>query len=121
MIFGVELDDAAHAVVGTLFEDTVDHRLLCGEGSFDLRRLVALLRELDFETVDMRGTYKIPLGPTPRGKKGAPAQMVKKDHRLYGAAVETPDRGNWFFMLLGPDEAVQAAKPAFRAMLESAR
>jgi sugar phosphate isomerase/epimerase len=49
MIFGVELDDAAHAVVGTLFEDTVDHRLLCGEGSFDLRRLVALLRELDFD------------------------------------------------------------------------
>jgi sugar phosphate isomerase/epimerase len=49
MIFGVELDDAAHAVVGTHFEDTVDHRLLCGEGSFDLRGLVALLRDKGFD------------------------------------------------------------------------
>ncbi len=32
MIFGVELDDVAAEVVGTLFEDTVDRRLLCGEG-----------------------------------------------------------------------------------------
>ena len=34
MVFGVELDDAASTVVGTLFEDTVDNRLLCGEGTF---------------------------------------------------------------------------------------
>jgi sugar phosphate isomerase/epimerase len=49
MIFGVELDDAAAAVVGSLFADTVDHRLLCGEGTFDLGGLVALLRELEFD------------------------------------------------------------------------
>ena len=49
MIFGVELDDAAHTMVGTPFEDTVDHRLLCGEGSFDLRGLVALLRDKGFD------------------------------------------------------------------------
>ena len=49
MIFGVELDDAAQAVVGTHFEDTVNHRLLCGEGSFDLRGLVALLRDKGFD------------------------------------------------------------------------
>jgi sugar phosphate isomerase/epimerase len=49
MIFGVELDDADHAVTGTLFEDTVDHRLLCGEGSFDLRGLVVLLRDKGFD------------------------------------------------------------------------
>ncbi len=48
MIFGVELDDAAPAVVGTLFEDTVDHRLLCGEGCFDLPGLVELLRTKGF-------------------------------------------------------------------------
>jgi sugar phosphate isomerase/epimerase len=48
MIFGVELDDAAADVVGTLFEDTVDRRLLCGEGSFDLIGLVATLRDLGF-------------------------------------------------------------------------
>jgi sugar phosphate isomerase/epimerase len=49
MIFGVELDDAGHAVVGTLFEDTVDHRLLCGEGTFDLRGLVTLLHDKGFD------------------------------------------------------------------------
>ena len=49
MIFGVELDDAAAAVVGTLFEDTVDNRLLCGQGTFDLGGLVALLRDLEFD------------------------------------------------------------------------
>jgi sugar phosphate isomerase/epimerase len=49
MIFGVELDDAAPEVVGTLFEDTVDRRLLCGDGSFDLTGLVATLRSLDFD------------------------------------------------------------------------
>jgi sugar phosphate isomerase/epimerase len=49
MIFGVELDDAAEAVVGTLFEDTVNNRLLCGQGSFDLNGLVKLLRDLEFD------------------------------------------------------------------------
>ena len=48
-VFGVELDDAAPEVVGTLFEDTVEHRLLCGEGSFDLRGLVAVLRDKGFD------------------------------------------------------------------------
>jgi sugar phosphate isomerase/epimerase len=49
MIFGVELDDAAAAVVGSLFEDTVERRLLCGEGTFDLRGLVEVLRDKDFD------------------------------------------------------------------------
>ena len=49
MILGVELDDAAADVVGTLFEDTVDRRLLCGEGCFDLPALVNLLRDKGFD------------------------------------------------------------------------
>jgi sugar phosphate isomerase/epimerase len=49
MIFGVELDDAATDSVGTLFEDTVDRRLLCGEGCFDLPALVSLLRDKGFD------------------------------------------------------------------------
>jgi sugar phosphate isomerase/epimerase len=49
MIFGVELDDAAEAAIGTLFEDTVDNRLLCGQGAFDLNGLVKLLRDLEFD------------------------------------------------------------------------
>jgi sugar phosphate isomerase/epimerase len=49
MIFGVELDDAARDMVGSPFEDTLNHRLLCGEGSFDLPGLVAVLRGLSFD------------------------------------------------------------------------
>lgn len=49
MVFGVELDDAAAEIVGSQFEDTVDHRLLCGEGTFDLDGLVAVLRDLGFD------------------------------------------------------------------------
>ncbi len=49
IIFGVELNDAAEGVVGTLFEDTVERRLLCGEGSFDLPGLVAVLRGKGFD------------------------------------------------------------------------
>ena len=48
-VFGVELDDAEAEVVGTLFEDTVERRLLCGEGSFDLSGLVAVLRNKGFD------------------------------------------------------------------------
>ena len=48
-IFGVELNDAAEQIVGTLFEDTVERRLLCGEGSFDLRGLVAVVRDTGFD------------------------------------------------------------------------
>ena len=48
-VFGVELNDAAPEVVGTLFEDTVERRLLCGEGSFDLDGLVTLLRHKGFD------------------------------------------------------------------------
>ena len=49
MICGVELDDAAAQPVGSLFEDTVDNRLLCGDGIFDLPGLVSVLRALGFD------------------------------------------------------------------------
>jgi sugar phosphate isomerase/epimerase len=43
-IVGVELNDADGEVVGTLFEDTVDRRRYCGEGSFDLPGIITALR-----------------------------------------------------------------------------
>ena len=36
-------------VVGTLFEDTINRRVLCGEGSFDLSGLVDVLRGKGFD------------------------------------------------------------------------
>jgi sugar phosphate isomerase/epimerase len=43
-IVGVELNDADAQVVGTLFEDTVHRRRYCGEGTFDLKGIIAALR-----------------------------------------------------------------------------
>jgi sugar phosphate isomerase/epimerase len=43
-IIGVELNDAAPQVVGTLFEDTVHRRRYCGQGSFDLSGIITALR-----------------------------------------------------------------------------
>lgn len=43
-IVGVELNDADSQVIGTLFEDTVRRRRLCGEGSFDLTGIISALR-----------------------------------------------------------------------------
>jgi sugar phosphate isomerase/epimerase len=48
LIFGVELDDAAATMVGSAFEDTLDNRLYCGDGCFDLIGLVRLVQELGF-------------------------------------------------------------------------
>jgi sugar phosphate isomerase/epimerase len=44
----VELDDADPEVVGTLFEDTRDHRRYPGEGSFDLTGFVEVVRGTGF-------------------------------------------------------------------------
>ena len=78
-------------------------------------------RGLDVETVEVAGTYKVPLAPPVGPQKRSPVQMVKNDFRLYGAVVKTKDRGNWFFKLTGPNETVQAARSALRALLESSR
>lgn len=43
-IVGVELNDADAEPVGTLFDDTVNRRRLCGEGAFDLVGIIAALR-----------------------------------------------------------------------------
>lgn len=76
---------------------------------------------LQVETVEVAGTYKIPLAPPVGPQKKVPMQMVKNDFRLLGAVVKTPDRGNWFFRIVGPNETVQSASGAFRGMLESAK
>lgn len=76
---------------------------------------------LKIEMVEVAGTYKVALAPPVGPQKKAAVQMVKNDFRLVGAVVKTPDRGNWFFKLTGPNETVQSARSALRALLESAR
>ena len=49
IVFGVELNDADEHVVGTLFEDTINNRRLCGQGCFDLPGFVDTMRRIGFD------------------------------------------------------------------------
>lgn len=92
-----------------------------GDAASAARREVFQVRGMEIEMVEVSGTYKVALGPDRGPAKKSPVEMVKKGHRLIGAAVKTPDRGNWFFRMTGPDETVQSARSALRSLLESAR
>ncbi|MDR6793840.1 sugar phosphate isomerase/epimerase [Pseudarthrobacter oxydans] len=48
-IFGVELNDAAADIRGTLFEDTRDNRRLCGQGDQDVTGFIQALKTLGFK------------------------------------------------------------------------
>jgi hypothetical protein len=73
------------------------------------------------ETTEVSGTYKIALTPPTPGHNHPPVQMVKEHFRMIVAVVRTPDRGNWFFKLTGPDETVQAARSALGGLFETLR
>ncbi|WP_437539457.1 hypothetical protein WME79_24215 [Sorangium sp. So ce726] len=92
-----------------------------GDAGAKAKRASFEVRGMPVELVEVAGTYKIALGPQSGARKRSPVEMVKDNYRLVGAAVRTPDRGNWFFRIVGPDETVQSARSAFRSMIESAR
>lgn len=48
-LFAVELDDADSSVVGTLLEDTLDRRRLCGEGALDVPGFIKAIRSTGFD------------------------------------------------------------------------
>lgn len=48
-IFGVELSDANHAIVGTLFEDTRDNRKLLTEGEQDVVGFIRTLQKMGYQ------------------------------------------------------------------------
>lgn len=61
-ITAVELSDATAQLVGTLWEDTVDRRRLCGEGEFDIQ---GFIRQV--QTIGYRGPYSV--------------EIISEDHR----------------------------------------
>ncbi len=77
--------------------------------------------ELTVRVLELAATYKFPIGPPMGKKKKSAAMVLKKNWRGLGAAVTTPKRGNWFFQLVGPDDAVAAARDDFRTMLKGLR
>lgn len=86
-ITGVELNDADREVVGTLFEDTVDRRRYCGEGSFGLPGIIAALR-----TAGWSGPWGVEILSTEHRRlevRQAAAHAATTARRLLGTA---PDR-----------------------------
>jgi sugar phosphate isomerase/epimerase len=49
ILFGVELDDATDEIGGSLFEDTINNRRLCGQGAFPLVDFVATMRAVGYD------------------------------------------------------------------------
>jgi sugar phosphate isomerase/epimerase len=49
LVFAVELNDARSEVQGTLFEDTINNRRLCGQGDWDVPGFIRAIRQLGFD------------------------------------------------------------------------
>ena len=83
MINSVELDDAAAAMRGSLWEDTLLHRLYPGEGSFDCPAFIESIEQAGFRSfygveVINEAYRKLPLREqAERSFKGAMAQFSK--------------------------------------------
>lgn len=49
ILFAVELADAREKVAGSLFEDTINHRELCGEGDADVPAFIRAIDQIGFD------------------------------------------------------------------------
>lgn len=49
LVFAVELNDARAAIEGTLFEDTINNRMLCGQGDWDVPGFIRAMRQSGFD------------------------------------------------------------------------
>lgn len=86
------------------------------EASSSTRR-ARTVRGFDLRELEIAGTYKFSVGP--RLKQRAVAQVLQKNWRAVGVGVRTPSGELWFFRLVGPEHAVQAARSSFLSMLET--
>lgn len=69
------------------------------------------INDLPVATIDVRGTFI--------GRMGNASRAAREDGwRMLGAIVEG-ERGLVFFKLLGPEDAVDVAEPAFRRLVDS--
>ena len=77
------------------------------------------VREFQIRIVEIGATYRFPMGPAAGPNKKHAAHVIKEGWRGIAAGVVTPDRGNWFFRLVGPNDSVAATRSAFITLLES--
>ena len=83
---GVELDDAAEQVVGSLWEDTIHHRRLCGEGDLNPPAFIEAVQAAGY-----RGYYGV--------------EILSEKHR------KLPLDGDGATFFRDDDGAIQEARP----------
>ena len=71
--------------------------------------------------LNVGGTYKFPMGPAVGPGKRHAVHVIKDNWRFLAAGVSTPKRGHWFFRMVGPEDTVQAARSAFRNMIQTVK
>lgn len=91
------------------------------EGAHQIKRETLKVGDLEVQLLEVAGTYRMPMGPAMGKAKKHAAHVLKSEWRALAAGVNTPDRGTWMFRLLGPNDSVEAARGAFRAMVEDIR
>ncbi len=70
-------------------------------------------------TLEVRGTYRFPLGPRRNGR--AAAEVLKENWVALAAVVTAPDGTRWLFRVVGPADTVDGAHSAFDSMVAAAR
>jgi len=92
-----------------------------GDGVAEAKREQFSVGPLKVHLLEVGATFRFGVGPAMGEKKKRAAHVLKSDWRGLVAVVVTPDRGNWLFRLVGPNDTVEAARAGFRAMVESVK
>lgn len=97
---------------GGELEDNIERWVTQFEGQPTVSRSATEINGLGVTRVEIAGNYLAPAGPMMQ------SQGVKEDFLLLGAIVEAPG-GYVFFKSTGPRKTMEAAKPAFEALLST--
>jgi hypothetical protein len=92
-----------------------------GEGVAAAKREQFSVGTLKVHLLEVGATFRFGVGPAMGEKKKRAAHVLKSNWRGLVAVVVTPERGNWLFRLVGPNDTVEAARAGFRAMVESVK
>lgn len=83
-VFVVELNDAPAPQSTDLFRDTIDHRVLCGSGTFDVKGFIETLQQIGFA-----GPWGVEIISEAHRRRSLPEALVDA-HRTTTAFFDTP-------------------------------
>ena len=87
-VFAVELNDGPGTYRGSMYDDTFDNRLLCGEGDFDVLSFIDVIRRLGYDGpwgVEMMSEHHRTLTPAEGARQAADAARSVLDRHFAAA------------------------------------